>query len=146
MSAGRYSERSRFCPRRRGVAQQLPHMVALLTHARPAAPDYNDGQYEPDRHDPEQGIVRHSAAEPFLNHLIRPVQQRRRDRQAKGLGGEIDDQRAGKSIGAGRAPYPPTLLSSIAASTPGPRSGYGRSRLTRAGRIASCPACSLDVT
>jgi hypothetical protein len=27
-----------------------------------------------------------------------------------------------------------------------PPRGHGRSRVTRAGRIASCPACSLDVT
>jgi hypothetical protein len=47
-------------------------MPALLTRARPAAPDQHDGQYEPDRYDPEQGIVCHLAAKPLLNHLIRP--------------------------------------------------------------------------
>ena len=32
-------------------------------------------------------------ADPSLDHLIRPLQERRRDRQAEGLGGlEVDDQ------------------------------------------------------
>ena len=49
--------------------------------------------HEPDRYDPEHGIVPHSAAEPLLDHLIRPLQERRRDRQAKRLGGlQVDDQ------------------------------------------------------
>jgi hypothetical protein len=33
-----------------------------------------------------------------------------------------------------------------ATSSSRPPRGHGRSRVTRAGRIASCPACSLDVT
>jgi hypothetical protein len=65
---------------------------ALLAHSRPAAHDQHDGQYEPDRYDPEQRIVRHSAAEPLLDHLIRPLQERLRDRETEGLGGlEVDD-------------------------------------------------------
>jgi hypothetical protein len=48
-----------------GVSQQLPHVPALLTHSRPAAHDKHDGQYEPDRYDPQHGIVRHSASEPY---------------------------------------------------------------------------------
>jgi len=48
-----------------GVSQQRPHVPALLAHPRPCAPNQHDGQYEPDRDDPEQGDVRHSASEPY---------------------------------------------------------------------------------
>jgi hypothetical protein len=37
--------------------------------------------------------VRHSASEPLLDHLIRPLQERLRDRQAERLGGlEVDPE------------------------------------------------------
>src|SRR6266446_1513120 len=36
---------------------------------------------------------------PLLNHLIRPLQERRRDGQAEGLGGlEVDDQFEGRGL------------------------------------------------
>jgi hypothetical protein len=66
--------------------KQFPHVAAFLAHSRPAAHDQDDGQCDPDRYEPEQGIVRHSASEPLLEHLIRPLQERRRDRQPEGLG------------------------------------------------------------
>ena len=38
-------------------------------------------------------MPRERPAAPLLNHLIRPLQERRRDRQAEGLGGlEVDDE------------------------------------------------------
>ena len=67
--------------------KQLPHVAALLAHSRPAAHDQDDGQCEPNGHEPKQGIVRHSVSEPLLNPLICSLQERRRDRQAEGLGG-----------------------------------------------------------
>ena len=70
--------------------KQFPHVAALLAHSRPAAHDHDDGQYEPDSYHPEQGDVRHLVV--LLDHLIRPLQERRRDRQAEGLGGlEVDN-------------------------------------------------------
>jgi hypothetical protein len=75
-----------------GVSQHRAHVPALLAHPRPTATDQPDGQYELDRDDAKQGDVRHSAGA-LLDHLIRPLQERRRDRQAEGLRGlEVDDQ------------------------------------------------------
>jgi len=48
-----------------GVPQHCPHVPALLVHQRPSAPNQHAGQYEPDREDPEQGNVCHSASEPY---------------------------------------------------------------------------------
>ena len=48
-----------------GVPQHCPHVPALRVHQRPSAPNQHDGQYEPDREDPEQGNVCHSASEPY---------------------------------------------------------------------------------
>ena len=38
----------------------------MLAHPHPTAPDQHDGQYEPDRDEPEHGNVCHSASEPTV--------------------------------------------------------------------------------
>jgi hypothetical protein len=71
--------------------KQFPHVAAFLAHSRPAAHDQDDGQCDPDRYEPEQGIVRPSASEPLLNDLISAQQERSRDGQPERVGGlEVD--------------------------------------------------------
>src|SRR5262249_57938650 len=63
----------------------------------------HDTTCEQARHCPSHMLLSPSGPDvPLLNHLIRPQQQRRRDREAERLRGfEVDDERNAASRGAG---------------------------------------------
>jgi hypothetical protein len=102
-----------------GVSQHRPHVPAWLAHARPAAPDQHNGQHEPDRYDPEHGIVCHSASEPYSTTSSARLWSRPRAwaRRAMSKNAYADRARAAVTISVSVGNFPSPASPSRAHST-----------------------------